>query len=591
MPGIFQDIQTQIDQLGHIHAEVTSVNAEQASAPVTGKEEYEWYPTTMFISQDRQARYSEYEEMGTYDIINSGLDIYADDATQKNDKGTVLEIYSDNDKIKEELEWLFYKRIDVNSEMWNIVRRTCQMGDAFYEIVLQKDRKGILYLKPLPPKTVVRFEMNGRLMGFIQMIPSGETPEFDPFQMVHFKIRDDQDIYRPYGISVLEGGRRPYRQLRLMEDAMVLYRISRAPERRIFFINVGNLNTTKAEEYLHKIRQKFRKRGFVNPLTGQLDYKSNPFGVDEDFYIPVRQGQENTRVEQLPGAQNLSEIDDVKYFKDKILAALKIPRIYLQSGDEGARGWNDARSTLSQQDIRFSRTIERVQRHICEGLYKVAIVHLLLRGYKKKELYDFELELTPSSNLAELMEAEVVNNRLSQARDYFDNGFPRLWIAKNIFKIDEKEWLQLRKIREQEDIKEAELEAKKEQAAQPPEEEAAPEGEYGYGEEAAPEGGEQPAAAGEEGAPEAGQEAAGEVSTPGEVEKGEETLKFTFEKQDKYKDNTMNGKYSGTYNRLLVEGELDGVESRVKKDKVQFSKMINEFKEKQDPTKFKEEKI
>ena len=528
--GLFADVQHKIDALGFLHPEITSAESKEISAPVVGKEEYEWYPTTMFVAQDRQSRYQEYEEMSTYSILSSCLDIYSDDATQMNSEGNVIDIISDNEEIKEELEWLFFKRLDINSIIWNIVRKTCKYGDSFYELVLQEDRQGVLFLKPLPPKTIVRFERNGRLYGFIQMIPSGETPEFEPFELVHFTIQDDVDNFRPYGVSIMEAARRPYRQLKLMEDAMVVYRITRAPERLIFFINTGNLPTAKAEEYLNKVKMKFRKKPFVDQ-NGRIDYKANPLSVDENFFVPIRGGQEGTRIEQLSGAQNLSEIDDVKYFKDKIFAALKIPRPYLQD-DEGGRGWNEPKSHLSQQDVRFSRTIERVQRHIVEGLNKIAIVHLLLRGYKKKNCYEFKLEMTPSSDASELIQSEIISNRLTQARDYYELGFlPKSWIAEHVLKIDSSDFKKLFKERKAEEIEDSKQEAKREKAAREIEEEGqeGEEGEFGGG---------------------FGYE---------EKEIDKENKLILEKNKKKNKDNNI---VSGIYSRLQVEGELDGLEPR-----------------------------
>ena len=448
--SVFDDIQRAIDKIGFIDGDINSDQSEEQGLASGGKEEYEFYQSQIYTPTDRIQRMGEYEEMSTYAEIGSALDIYADDCTQINEFNHRLEIRSENEKIKEDLENLFFKQICIDYKLWQIVRKTCMYGDSFYELILQNDKKGVLGIKSLPEKTMFRVEENGRLKGFVQVSPNGEPVKFMPFELVHFNLISTISTFAPYGTSILEFARRHWRQLKLMEDAMVVYRITRAPERRVFNIDVGNLPPAQAEAFLERQRQKFRKRAFVNQRTGEIDWRANTLAPDEDFWIPMRNGQ-GTTIDSLPGAENLGEIDDVKYFKDKIFAALKIPRIWLQDTD----GAEERRQNLSHQDIRFARTIERVQSQISEGLRKIAIVHLMLRGYKKKELDDFEIILTPPSKLVEQMNAEILETQARAVSSLYDTGIPKIKAAKMIYGISEDKWKEDYKIWMKEDSRDS----------------------------------------------------------------------------------------------------------------------------------------
>jgi hypothetical protein len=448
--SIFDELQREIDKLGHVDKEITSAEAPQQGLASGGKEEYEFYQSQIYTPTDRIQRMGEYEEMALYAEIGSGLDIYADDSTQPNDANRRLVIESNNDDLREELETLFYKKLGMDYKIWEIVRTTCLYGDYFGELILQNDKKGVLGVKGLPPKTMFRVEKDGKLQGFVQVSPNGEPIKFMPFELVHFKLVSTVSTFAPYGTSVLEWARKHWRQLKLMEDAMVVYRITRAPERRVFNIDVGNLPPAQAEAFIERQRQKFRKRAFVNQRTGQIDWKANTIAPDEDFWVPKRNG-EGTTIDQLDGAENLGEIDDVKYFKDKIFAALKIPRVWLQD-TEGAE---ERRQNLSQQDIRFARTIERVQAQIIDGLRKIAIVHLMLRGYQKKDLDDFQIKLTPPSKLVEQMMAEIIETQTRAADSLFNFGYPKIQVAKQIFGTSEETWKEGYKIWMKEDSRDS----------------------------------------------------------------------------------------------------------------------------------------
>jgi hypothetical protein len=304
-------------------------------------------------------------------------------------------------------------------------------------------------MKFLPAKTVYRIEDKSKLMGFVQQVPQGESITFAPFEIVHFKLATTVSAFNPYGTSVLESSRRAWRQLKLMEDAMVVYRVTRAPERRVFKIPVGRLPTAAAEQLLERQRHKFRKKNLVNSRTGDIDWRANSMAPDEDFFVASYADGTATEIDTLPGADNLGEVDDVKYFKGKIFAALKIPRIYLQDEEIGT---DSTRQNLSQQDIRFSRTIERVQSHIIEGLKKIAIVHLMLRGYKKKDLSDFDILLTPPSSVREQLENELMESTSRAASEMYDFGFSKLFVAQKFFGVSKEEWIEEYQLHQKEEM-------------------------------------------------------------------------------------------------------------------------------------------
>lgn len=392
--------------------------------------------------------------MTTMAMIASALDVYADCATQKDIDGRIIQIYSSNLDLQTDLEDTLLKSMCIETQIWNITRSLCMYGDAFAELAMTKERDALVYAKLLPPKTMWRIEQNGKLRGFIQQIPNGAPVHIAPFNLVHWRLPSSIHSYNPYGMSILEPARRPWRQLKLMEDAMVVYRITRAPERRIFNIDIGNLPTAAAEAFIEKQRLKFRKRTFIN-RNGELDYRANVMAPDEDYFIGKRAGGEGTTIDTLAGAQNLNEIDDVLYFKDRIFAALKIPRIYLQDPE----GQRERRQNLAQQDIAFARTIERVQNNVIEGLKKIAIAHLLLRGYKKSDLENFEITMTPPSDISERLHLELQEQKNNVAASTVEWGFPREYVAQTFYDVSKEEWGELRKKRFKEKMEEMKVES------------------------------------------------------------------------------------------------------------------------------------
>jgi hypothetical protein len=359
---------------------------------------------------------------------------------QKDDDGKVMTINTKNTAVKEELEFLLFHRKMLNfdqKKMWNVAKQLFIMGDFFFEIVINPEnpKEGILNLVPLPPDSMYRIETTkGRLVEFQQ---SKEGPDFQSLarvevtqatdadlqqatairfaaeQVVHMKIGDDRKTFYPYGVSLIEAARGPAHQLRLMEDAMVVYRLTRAPERRVFYIDVQQLPPYKAEAFIERMKDQFKKKKVPArsglPGASQVEERWHAPAADEDYWIPIRPNA-NTRVETLPGAQNLGEIDDTVYFRNKLFVALNFPRNYFNNEDT-----QSTRIALSAQDIKFARMIERLQSHIEDAFWEICDRHLKLLGYPEEAYEDLVLKMTPPSDWRELTRAEVITNRLNNA--------------------------------------------------------------------------------------------------------------------------------------------------------------------------------
>jgi hypothetical protein len=359
---------------------------------------------------------------------------------QRDEDGRVFQIKTKNEKIKKELEYLLFHRKMLNLDqkrMWDLAKRLFVMGDFFWEVLIDLDnpKKGIIGLTPLPPETIYRIETNkGRLIEFQQ---SKEGPDyqclnvdvnqatdadleratairFAPHQIIHIKLGDDRENFYPYGISLIEPARGPAHQLRLMEDAMVIYRLSRAPERRVFYIDTYSLPPGKAEAFVERVKDQFRKKKVASGKSGlpgasAVEERWHAPAADEDFWIPVRPNS-NTRVDTLPGAQNLGEVDDTVYFRNKLFTALNFPKNFFNNEDT-----QSTRITLSAQDVKFARMIERLQSHIQEALWELCDRHLKLLGFPEEDYEDLQIQLTPPSDWRELTRTEVTSGRIQNA--------------------------------------------------------------------------------------------------------------------------------------------------------------------------------
>jgi hypothetical protein len=379
--------------------------------------------------------YTDYEAMDTDAIISSALDIYSDESTLKNDQGDVLTIRTDNDNIRKILKNLFYDVLNIEYNLWPWVRNLCKYGD-FYLYLDVKDELGVTNVVPFSPYEMQREEGTDPehvyMTKFIYEGPLGKG-EFQNYEIAHFRLLGDTN-YLPYGKSMLEGARKLYKQLVLMEDAMLIHRIMRAPEKRIFKIDIGNIPPAEVDQYMQNIMNRMKKTPVMNEQTGDYNLRFNMQNILEDFYLPVRGGQSGTSIETLAGLQ-YQAIEDVEYLKSKIFAALKVPKPFL-GYDERAEG----KATLAALDIRFARTIERIQRIVVSELTKIAIVHLYSQGYENADLVNFELNLTGPSIIYEQEKVALMKEKVDLAGSLIEKKlFSMKYIYSNIFNLSEDE--------------------------------------------------------------------------------------------------------------------------------------------------------
>ena len=392
----------------------------------------------------RLGLFKDYESMDSDGIVSSALDIYADESTMKSEYGSVLEITTDNDNIKSILHNLFYDVLNIEFNLWPWVRNMCKYGDFFLQLEIN-EKYGITNVAPLSAYDVARVEgldeENPHYVKFVleqggdqHSAYSTQKPhqmELENFEVAHFRLLSDSN-FLPYGKSMIEQGRKVWKQLSLMEDAMMIHRIMRAPEKRVFQIDIGNIPPAEVDNYMQKILNKMKKTPIIDQATGEYNLKYNMQNITEDFFLPVRGGDSGTRIESLPGL-NYEAVEDIDYLKNKMLAALRVPKAFL--GYEESLG---SKATLAAEDVRFARTIERIQRITVSELTKIAIVHLYSQGYQDADLVNFELNLTNPSTIYETEKVELWNSKTQLASSMLQDGIVSTeWIYKNVFNFTE----------------------------------------------------------------------------------------------------------------------------------------------------------
>jgi len=414
------------------------------------------YNTTLsaYGTFDRMARYSDFSEMESTPELASALDIYAEETVSQDAEGRVLHIYSDNRIVKELLETLFYDtlNIDFNLVMW--VRNLCKYGDFFLFNDVHPEY-GVINAYPIPITEIEREEGydadDPSAVRFRWITQGNQTLE--NWQITHFRLLGN-DAFLPYGSSVLESARRIWRQLILIEDAMLVYRVIRAPERRVFYIDVGNVPPEDIATYVEQAKTSLKRDSVVNKTTGQVDLRYNPMAVDEDYFIPVRGGDSGTRIDNLAGGQNASAIEDVQYVQKKLFAALKIPKAYLGYDED-----TGAKATLAQEDVRFSRTIQRIQKTVIAELNKLAMIHLYSHGFEGEELLNFSLSLSNPSSLAQQQKLELIKTKFDIAGSAPEGMVSKTWLYKNVFSFTKNQIELIQKQKMKEKLDDAALEA------------------------------------------------------------------------------------------------------------------------------------
>ena len=389
----------------------------------------------IMINHNRSERYVDFDQMEYTPEIASALDIYADEMTTYSALQPMLNIKCRNEEIKGVLHSLYHNVLNINFNLFGWCRTMCKYGDFFLYLDID-ETQGITSTIGLPPQELERLEGEDKTNpNYVQFQWNSAGMTFENWQVAHFRILGN-DKYAPYGTSVLEAARRIWRQLTLLEDAMMAYRIVRAPERRVFKIDVGAIPPNEVEQYVQKVITSLKRNSIVDDSTGRVDLRYNPLSVEEDYYIPVRGGS-STDIVSLPGGTFTGDIDDVKYLRDKLFSALKIPASYISR----AEGAEEDKTTLAQKDIRFARTIQRLQRIVVSELEKIGIIHLYTLGFRGDDLLNFSLSLNNPSRIAEMQELEHWSTKFDVAGKATEGYFSRRWIAEKLFNMSEEEFL------------------------------------------------------------------------------------------------------------------------------------------------------
>jgi hypothetical protein len=401
----------------------------------------------------RPQLYSEYDIMDTDAIIASALDIIADESTLKNDMGEVLQIRSSNEDIQKLLYNLFYDVLNIEFNLWMWIRQMCKYGDFFLKMEIA-EKFGVYNVVPYtayhiervegsnphnPAEVKFRWNPDGfSNSGYYNVQGGGLNTEnglyFDNYEMAHFRMVADVN-YLPYGRSYIEPARKLFKQYTLMEDAMLIHRIARAPEKRVFYINVGSIPPNEVEAFMQKTISNMKRTPYMDEKTGEYNLKYNMQNMLEDFYIPVRGNDSATKIDTTPGL-SYDGIQDVEYLRDKLFAALKIPKAFL-GYDENIEG----KATLAAEDIRFARTIDRIQRIVLSELNKIALVHLYTQGYTDETLSNFELSMTTPSIIYDQERIELMKQKAELAGTLLEQGLvPSDWIYHNIYHFSEDQF-------------------------------------------------------------------------------------------------------------------------------------------------------
>lgn len=366
--------------------------------------------------------------------LAAALDIYADETCAQDDKGRVLHVYSDNEKIKEILEDLFYNTLNIEFNLRSWVRNIVKYGDFFlYNDV--SPTHGVINAFPIPVNEIEReenYDPNDPMAVRFRWVTLGNRT-LENWEISHFRLLGN-DMFLPYGSSVIEPARRIWRQLILIEDAMLVYRVVRAPERRVFYIDVANIPPENVPMYVEEQRKNLRSSQVIDRTTGRVDLRYNPLSVDEDYFIPVRGGESGTRIDTLAGGQNTAAVEDVAYIQKKLFAALKIPRAYL--------GYDEAlssKATLAQEDIRFSRTISVIQKTVIAELNKLAIIHLYANGFDSEDLQNFTLRMSNPSTVAQQQKLELWRAKFEIAGSAPEGQMSKEFIRKEIWGLNDEQ--------------------------------------------------------------------------------------------------------------------------------------------------------
>ena len=441
------------------------------------------YESAAAFQGSRLQLFRDYDMMDNDPIISSVMDIYADESTVKDEFGQILSIRSKNEQIQDILHNLFYDILNVEFNLWPWVRNMVKYGDLF--LFLDIDEKyGVVNAVPLSIYETIRVEGQDPGNPFSvkfkienDFLNLGKK-ELDNYEVAHFRLLSDTN-FLPYGKAMIEGGRRIWKQLQLMEDAMLIHRIMRAPDKRKVLVDIGNIPPAEIDTHMQRIIDRMKKVPLMDPKTGDYNLRYNMMNITEDFYLPVRGKDSGTDITNLPGLQ-FNAIEDIEYLRNKLMAAFKVPKSFLGYEED-----NSGKASLAAQDVRFARTIERIQRIMVSELTKIAIIHLYVQGFTDEDLIDFELEMSSPSVIFEQEKLNLWKEKVQLAKDITDSKYlSRDWVYHNILNVS------LEEARDEEDkiLKDVEWVSKVDAAAQPQQPQAGPEAGAEPGAEPAPEG-------------------------------------------------------------------------------------------------------
>lgn len=398
------------------------------------------YDSNYYMHQNRMQLYADYEMMDRDPIISSALDIYSDESTLEDQFGDILTIKTNNTRIQKILYNLFYDVLNIEFNLWTWIRNMSKYGDFFLKLDIAEEI-GILNARPLSSYEVERFEEYDEATGEYKITfkhVGSPNITYDVFEMAHFRMLSDSN-FLPYGRSILEGARKEFQKLMMLEDAMLIHRIMRAPEKRIFKIDIGNIPPNEVDSFMEQIINKMKKIPHIDQQTGNYNLKFNLMNMMEDYYLPVRGGNSTTSIDTLPG-MTFTGMDDIEYVKNKMMSALKVPKAFL-GYEEAVEG----KGTLASMDIRFARTIERIQKITVSELTKIAIIHLYAQGFEGEDLVGFELQLTSPSIIYDQQKVALMNEKITLANAMKDSKLVSdRYIYEYIFNMSEEQWLQER---------------------------------------------------------------------------------------------------------------------------------------------------
>ena len=367
-------------------------------------------------------------------------------------------------RIREEFDSVL-RLLDFNSKGHDIFRRWYVDGRIYFHKVINKNapEKGIQELRYIDPRKIKKVrqvikdkdDKNTEIIKGIEefYIYNDKGLDTASGSSTGLKITSDSISYCPSGVvdaqkgtvlSHLHKAIKPVNQLRMIEDSLVIYRISRAPERRIFYIDVGNLPKIKAEQYLKDVMNRYRNKLVYDARTGEIRDDRNHMSMLEDFWLPRREGGRGTEISTLPGGSNLGEIDDINYFQKKLYRSLNVPISRL----EAESGFSLGRSTeITRDELKFTKFVQKLRKKFAVLFIDILRTQLILKGVISAEEWDtvkehIQFDFLKDGYFAELKKAEMLREQLdmlSQIESYVGTYYSKEWVRKNVLHMTDEE--------------------------------------------------------------------------------------------------------------------------------------------------------